>query len=320
MEKFIEDLLTPDILKQACETCFIKELGESLGDFENFVFQAEDERGACILRITHSSHRSLKEVESELAFIEAIANGGVSVSKPRNDTGAQRVEAADGSNFISAAFEFMPGQKISKGEINLDKFEILGETTARMHKVIRGLNASDFFRYSWDEEQTADFMRFIPGEKQEVREAASVVFERLQVYPRTSENYGLIHSDLHPGNLHFHEGQFHIFDFDDSCFHWLAADPAISLFYWLTHGTKPGTNRKEAAAALMKAYWKGYAKVDEPLVEFEELYRDILLFRNVQLVNVLNQKFEGKEMPERERSVLERLEKRILEERTVVDD
>ena len=48
-----------------------------LGDFENYIFKAKDDRKEeYVLRLTHSSHRSKKEVEAELDFYGMLLRMG----------------------------------------------------------------------------------------------------------------------------------------------------------------------------------------------------------------------------------------------------
>ena len=53
-------------------------------------------------------------------------------------------------------------------------------------------------------------------------------------YDQTIDSYGLIHTDLHFGNMYYDGQTLTIFDWDDACYKHFISDIAIILFYTFT--------------------------------------------------------------------------------------
>lgn len=72
------------------------------------------------------------------------------------------------------------------------------------------------------------------------------------------ENYGIIHSDIHRGNLKLHDKDLQIYDFEDSCHSWFANDIA-NIFYHalLNTGLDPELSLSRLKT-FKENFWKGY--------------------------------------------------------------
>lgn len=105
--------------------------------------------------------------------------------------------------------------------------------------------------------------------------ARRVVHERLSALPREPAVFGMIHADLHPGNLLVRGDDLAIIDFDDAAFGWRMYDIAVAL----TH--------QQAAPdfeAVRDAFLMGYREVrDLPETEAAQLPLFLLVRGLVQL-------------------------------------
>lgn len=71
LEKAVAEYFSNDLLTQAAELFNIKiESLSELGAFENYVYEGNRENEPVILRLTHSSHRSKNEIQSELDWVK----------------------------------------------------------------------------------------------------------------------------------------------------------------------------------------------------------------------------------------------------------
>ena len=52
----------------------------------------------------------------------------------------------------------------------------------------------------------------------------------VQAFEVKGDEYGIIHGDLHLGNIHFNENQITLFDFDHCAYGWRAYDLVTSFF------------------------------------------------------------------------------------------
>lgn len=108
MEITVERVFTNEILEEAANLFSVTVEKNPLGDFENYIFHAKDEKGVSyVLRLTHSSHRSEKQVEAELDFLQYLGEQGAKIAEPYYSTSRKLVEgiqAVDGTFFYASLF------------------------------------------------------------------------------------------------------------------------------------------------------------------------------------------------------------------------
>ena len=85
-----------------------------LAAFENFVWEAENDDGdLVILRVSHSSRRTVDYTLGEVEFVRWLTSAGIPVAKPvLSESGqfSERIEDSEpGSYFVATAFEPAPG-------------------------------------------------------------------------------------------------------------------------------------------------------------------------------------------------------------------
>ena len=115
MEKTASVLFNSDILQEAA---LLFGAGEDdyrlISDVENFVYECRQGEKPFILRITHSSHRTVEMIIAELEWIEYLALHGISTSRPIRSVHGKHVEVIDArsSYFLVTGFLKIPGQSI----------------------------------------------------------------------------------------------------------------------------------------------------------------------------------------------------------------
>jgi Ser/Thr protein kinase RdoA (MazF antagonist) len=92
--------------------------------------------------------------------------------------------------------------------------------------------------------------------------------------PRSEDDYGLIHADLHPHNFCFDEGRITVFDFDNCEYAWFVKDIAVILFY-VARQAPPGA-REDAAAAFLVPFLEGYRELRRCEREWLAAFPDML--------------------------------------------
>ncbi|WP_096434991.1 hypothetical protein [Alteribacter populi] len=78
MEKAVEKLFSPYVQEEGAARFQLTNLTR-LGSFENYVFEGVKIDTPYILRYTHSNHRSIAEIESELDWIHFLKIQGANV-------------------------------------------------------------------------------------------------------------------------------------------------------------------------------------------------------------------------------------------------
>jgi Ser/Thr protein kinase RdoA (MazF antagonist) len=105
--------------------------------------------------------------------------------------------------------------------------------------------------------------------------ARKIVHGRLSALPQDPAVFGLIHADLHPGNLLVRGDDLAIIDFDDAAFGWRMYDIAVAL----TH-----QQASPDFAEVRDAFLAGYREVrDLPEAEAAQLPLFLLVRSLVQL-------------------------------------
>lgn len=223
MEEAVTKLLTPEVVQEAAVRFGTEaEHLTSLEAFENFVYAFDTPVGGRILRLTHSSHRTFGEVTAELEWLTYLADRGVGVARALPSRSGARLEVlpVGESAFYVACFERAPGHRLEAYDTHLwneTLFTAWGRTVGTMHRLTKDYQPGRDRRLHWSDEP---FLQQAPRYLEPVMLARlGVLTSKIDALPRDRDSYGLIHTDVHPGNFLVDQGQLTVFDFDDSTYH-----------------------------------------------------------------------------------------------------
>lgn len=322
MEIAVERVFTNEILEEAANVFHVKVEETPLGDFENYIFRAEDEKGVSyVLRLTHSSHRSNKQVEAELHFLRYLGENGAKVAGPHYSKSKKLVEeiqAADGTFFYASLFSYAKGESVKDatsiywGE-NL--FEAWGKAIGQLHRLTMNSPKTEY-RDTWDIDEKAIIGEL---EDKQVKKIAYALIDKIKTLPIEKETFGLMHGDIHQGNFHYDGKELTIFDFDDATYNYFIHDLAMVIYYSAL--TTNGTEEEKTLFARnqLKIVRKGY----ESEHQLAEVWYDSLpLFfrlRDIGLYGTIQKKFKGKEMPKNFLELSETLYERIINQQSIVN-
>ena len=211
---------------------------------ENAVFRVTAGDGQVLaLRLHRPGYRSIAELQSELQWMAAVAEGGVSIPQPMASRLGKLVETAGGHD--ADLLTWLPGQPMGKTGMPLglpdapQVFFALGREMARLHDVSDAwMPPAGFARHAWDIEglvgEAPLWGRFwenpgLSGQQRRLitaaREKASIMLSSLA----SGLDYGLIHADLVRENVLIDGRQLHFIDFDDGGFGFRLFDVATAL-------------------------------------------------------------------------------------------
>jgi Ser/Thr protein kinase RdoA (MazF antagonist) len=279
---------------------------EPLALGENAVFRVLDTQGGAsfVLRLHRPGYHTLEELDSERAWTGALNDAGISAPNG--------VRACDGGWYVSVPTPDPGGGRLAgvtawtEGEILSDvvdrdeaaatpaHFARLGEFIARLHnQASRWSPPAGFSRHNLDKDglvgEAPFWGRFwesrllSPQERRIATAARGRIAERLLAMGKTSDCFGLIHADLHPGNVLIDAGRLSVIDFDDAAFGWHGFDLAVALFYAWARSDFP---------ALRDAFLDGYAKRRRPIEGLEQDLPLFLLLRGLMLIGWRDQRPE----------------------------
>ncbi len=181
-----------------------------------------------ILKITHSSHRSVSQILGEIDFVNYLADSGMKVSRAVPALGGGLVETLDAESgyFLAVTYERAPGALIDWREWTPEMFWKWGALIGRIHASTKDYTPSDgeFRRGHWHEDRDWDIALSIPASRAEFRRKGQGIKDWMLSLPKDRDSYGLIHSDLHQWNMLF-DGEFlWPIDFDNVHYDWFLSD------------------------------------------------------------------------------------------------
>jgi Ser/Thr protein kinase RdoA (MazF antagonist) len=208
--------------------------------------------------------RSEADLRCELELLEHLADAGRAVVRPlRRGSGdgdlLGRLTAPEGPRCF-ALFAFAPGRPADDETLDLTRRHAVGAEVARLHVAMDGFG-SDNSRYHLDGDLFVDMAlaeaRALGAEEttayRELEPLAMRVKDYLTQLDKGGPAYGLIHADIHPGNVMLaSNSELALIDFDHCGFGWRAYE--LTNFY-----ARPDAS--EQARAQWSAILAGYESV-----------------------------------------------------------
>lgn len=216
-----------------------------------FLLTAEGRRHA--LRVHRGNYHQKADIESELAWLDALREAGFQVPEAIADEQGGRVqtlELADGSERHAVLFHWMEGDEPNADQVDAQAFRQLGRITAQLHAHSKGwLKPAAFQRIVWDHQSMVGSLGHwgdwretpdLSGEGQAVLSQCLERVERdLEAFGKDASRYGLIHADLRLTNLLLHQGETRVIDFDDCGLGWYLHDLAAAVSFEEHHPNAP---------------------------------------------------------------------------------
>ncbi|MED1568236.1 phosphotransferase enzyme family protein [Bacillus paramycoides] len=322
MEIAVERVFTKEILARAAKSFHVTVEKKPLGDFENYIFKAKDRNDEdYVLRLTHSSHRSKKEVEAELDFLRYVAEHGAKAAGPYYSIFQNLVEeigAEDGTSFYASLFVYAKGEQVKGDESPYwgdNFFEAWGKAIGQLHRLTMNYPKTDD-RDTWEEDESAIVNEL---EDKKVKEIATVLMNEIKALPIEKETFGLMHGDIHPGNFHYDGKELTIFDFDDAAYNYFIHDLAMILYYSVLFTPWTVEEKTEFARKQLEVLRKGYEYEHRLADSWYESLPLFLRLRDIGLYGTLQKKFKRKDMSDNFRELSEQLYERIIKKEAIVN-
>ncbi|HGG04524.1 MAG TPA: homoserine kinase [Aliiroseovarius sp.] len=221
---------------KAALTAFAAHAPRFITESENAVYEVQTANGKAALRLHRPGYQSEAAIRSELWWVQALANAGVSVPKP--------IPARDGAliatlpdDRLASMVEWVPGAPYGvygeplagTGPEQEALFGRIGQAIAQLHNVTDTLTLPPGFqRHAWDSDgflgDTPFWGRFwenpslTDDEVTLVQRARAVARDRLRVFRENGADYGLIHADVLRSNTYVDGDRVTLIDFDDCGF------------------------------------------------------------------------------------------------------
>ncbi|TCK07192.1 phosphotransferase enzyme family protein [Marinobacterium mangrovicola] len=262
---------------------------EMLTVSENITYLARsaDDSQRLILRLHRPNYHQPGEIESELAWIEALRADNALHTPAIIDGEAGRVCSVevDGESYAVVAFDFVAGNEPNVGEDLPRWFEQLGAVTATLHQHSRRWPRPEgFVRKEWNlntmlaaDGHWGDWRSAEGLDAQSealIAAAIAKIEQRVEAYGAGSDRFGLVHADLRLANLLVDDDRLWVIDFDDCGISWFAYDFAAAISFYELDPSIP---------ELQSAWVKGYRSKGEFTAEDEAMLASFIMIRRIML-------------------------------------
>ncbi len=259
---------------------------------ENTTYLVEASQGyQAILRIHRENYHTLRAIESELAWLEALGREKV-IKTPgyflgRNGRAIQlgNTDGLNNARFM-VLFHFVDGDAPDESVDMVYGFQELGAIAARCHDhAISWVKPTHFERLTWDADAvfgpaaTWGNWRDAPLGDRDIAEVLEEVEEtvcaRLAAFGKAPERFNLIHADMRLANLLVGQEGTRLIDFDDCGHGWFLYDFAASISFI----------EDDPRIPTFKAAWvRGYRSVRGLSAEDEAEIETFIMFRRMALL------------------------------------
>ncbi|ANW67248.1 hypothetical protein BCA37_30170 [Mycobacterium sp. djl-10] len=260
---------------------------------ENVAFRVRPP-GQCpsVLRISRPDGHSIRERESELAWISAIRADLPTLvpAVQSSQDGRQLITIEHPESRLSyqvCVFECITGEHPAEDDY-ATVMPHLGAITAQLHQHAMAWQRPAWFtRYTWDSDAafgaTPVWGRWQTGvhDREELAQLTAVeqhVRKRLAEFGQGPDRFGLIHADLRAANLLIDGTTCRIIDFDDCGFGWLLYDLATAMTF-IEHHPRAGD--------FIASWLEAYRSVRPLPTEHEREINTFLLYRRLLTIAFL---------------------------------
>jgi Ser/Thr protein kinase RdoA (MazF antagonist) len=271
-----------------------------INHIENTTFRVRTKGGKqFLLRIHRNDYHTPSAILEELRWLQELSKDDqLIVPRPVQSRRGQLLESVGtalvGKPRNCAVLEWIEGRFIDKS-LNAAHMRSLGEVISRLHR--RGKNRNVRERRYWDAEglvgtnpklgPVEDLPGISSSDQKLISDARHSTFRALKRLERVhSRKRGLIHADLHFGNVLMSSGRMAVIDFDDCGFGFLAYDLAVPL-------GALGKDREAKYSALKDALLEGYTRESNWDSDDEKILAHLMTARRIAMLGWLNSRSDN---------------------------
>lgn len=254
---------------------------------ENATYKVSANGRDYALRLHREGYHSRAAIASELAWLQALRQDGVVVTPvPVAGRDGALIQAVGHPAMARprhvVLFGWESGREPSETDHLVEKFGVLGEVTARMHRHSEGWRRPENFeRLTWDFETSlggrphwgrwADGMGIDAPTHDLFARAVALIGRRLEKFGKGPERFGLIHCDMRLANLLVDGETVKVIDFDDCGFSWHLYDAATAVSFF---------EHEKHVPELLAAWVEGYRRaLPLPEADAAEMQTFVMLRR-----------------------------------------
>lgn len=265
-EMNMEDLVAQLAARYGAASHLVRKLAEG----ENHIYEFSRDGVPHILRMTEGRRRQREDLLAETEFVAYLnARKGPAVTLVYAEDGSRVVSCGAGESVLHAyCYIKAEGEFASDAAWGPEIFRLWGRTAGELHHLARDFHPTERPRYQWFDDPDILRLEESSGDDAAIGQRCRALVARLREYPATAANYGLIHADLHPWNMSYHQGRIQVFDFDDCQYDFFLKEAAAALFSsnWHPDGTLAALRQRPDetahAKSFLESFFAGYCEVE----------------------------------------------------------
>lgn len=285
-----------------------------LGAFESDVYEFDGPHGPGILKVIDPSHRTVQQVAGEVEWLRALHEAGVAVAEPLRAESGEWVERAGAPERVLVAFRRAEGELVKAADWTDARVQAWGRLLGQLQAHSRTFAPAGPRRGAL--RQHSYLFRAaeaVPEDPEFVRAAQELAAEAAYLLDHGA-GAGLVHADLHHGNVLLHEERWTAIDFDDCGYGSYAFDLAMPIYYALT----AQEDGEAMAERFVPPFLRGFREHAPDPLGGAEAVALALRVRDCELVMALRIKVTPARFSERHRRMEERLRANVKARRPVL--
>lgn len=260
---------------------------EDLDGYESLIYRSVTPPGR-IIRVTHTSRRSVGHVEAEATLLRVLDAEGVSVAAPIEGVPVLEHRLAAADTVTVLVTHLAPGAHRNSTDWNNGAIAAYGRLMGRFHHLSRthpALAALD--RPHWDDPIMLSFETDLAGSDVDAAVLAYGAQTLSRLVDATRDVPSLvIHQDAHLANLFItDDNRITLFDFDDAAYGPAEYDLAMIVFYWIAGRSlsDPASEVRRLLDGFLPAYEgeAGALDLDGELMDMFLTYRELDIYAAV---------------------------------------
>jgi len=255
---------------------------------QGIVLEAMGKGGPVILKIVATA--ATDELQARLDWIHYLHANGLRVPELIESTRGNWIGQAEINGTYYTAYAYVRIPLTDKSRIDWADDALppkLGQVMGRMHRLSRSYRPESG-RPRMQQWHEVEWL-CAPASVLHPSQAAIVdsilrLRDVISQFPRNADNYGLIHDDLHTGNVFCVGGQLAVIDFDCCHYGWFAADLSSALLFRTWIGPdKDRPEVKEQAVAFLNGVVQGYRTENDLPPNWAQTLPTFLKLREISL-------------------------------------
>ncbi len=240
------------------------------GGYENDMYGSSDPTRKIVIRVTPPGHKTIDEIRGEIDWLDYLSKNGAPVVEviTSNRKNLLEIIETDQGEVPVVCFRWAEGHLVKREDFSESLFRTWGKAVGKLHSLTKDYQPKVQRRIQWydDEYLSRDL---IPKDQTKVLERFDQAMKYFKDLPQDRESFGLIHQDVHHGNLFLDGERLTVLDFDDSVYGFFIFDIANALGFSIWEKPNNMSNR-EFADYYLQHFMHGYEEenhLDESWIE-----------------------------------------------------